>query len=80
MKTIDRLFEITGLTVEEVAARAKLSVQRMAAIEAGRWTPNPKERERIAAAFGVPVDQISWGHTMNTRNIRYIRKGMKENF
>ena len=80
MKTVDRLFEETGLTIEEVAARANLPPDRMAAVEAGRWTPSPAERVRIAAAFGVSVEEISWGHTMNRRNIKYIRKGMKENF
>jgi transcriptional regulator with XRE-family HTH domain len=80
MKTIDRLFEETGLTIDEVAARAKMSPERVAAIEAGRWTPGPDERRRLAAAFGVPAESISWGHTMNRRNINYIRKGMKENF
>jgi hypothetical protein len=28
----------------------------------------------------VGVDQISWGHTMNPRNVRYHRFGLKEDF
>jgi hypothetical protein len=80
MRTVEHLFEQTGLTCDEIAARAKLPVERVAAIAEGRWTPSPDERERIAAAFGVPVAEISWGHTMNPRNIRYQRHGLKENF
>jgi transcriptional regulator with XRE-family HTH domain len=80
MRTVEHLFEQTGLTCDEVAARAGLTVERVAAIAEGRWTPSPDDRARIAAAFGVPIEEISWGHTMNPRNIRYQRHGLKENF
>ena len=78
--TVDCLFEETGLSVEDVAERSGLSQQRVEAIALGRWTPSPDERCRIAEAFGVSLDRISWGHTMDPRNIRYRRLGMKENF
>lgn len=80
MKTIDLLFEETQFAVEDVAERARLSPERVEAIAVGRWTPNPDERRRIAAAFGVTVEEISWGHSMDPRNIRYHRFGLKENF
>jgi ribosome-binding protein aMBF1 (putative translation factor) len=80
MRTVEHLLEQTGLSIEELAARAKLDTVRAAAIADGRWTPSPKERERIAEAFAVPLDEISWGHTMNPRNVRYRRFGLKENF
>jgi transcriptional regulator with XRE-family HTH domain len=74
------LLEQTGLMIEDVAERAGLTVERVKAIADGRWTPSPADRARIAAAFGVPVEEVSWGHTMNPRNIRYRRFGLKENF
>lgn len=80
MKTVEHLFEVTGLTIEEVAARADLNIERVAAIAEGRWTPSPDDRARLAAAFGVAISEISWGHTMNPRNIRYGRIGLKEDF
>lgn len=80
MRTVEHLFEETGIAVEEIAARARLSVERVLAIAEGRWTPSPDDRERIAAAFGLPVAEISWGHTMNPRNVRYHRFGLKEDF
>jgi ribosome-binding protein aMBF1 (putative translation factor) len=80
MRTVEHLLEQTGLSIEELAARAKLDGERVEAIADGRWTPSPDERERIAAAFGVPLAEISWGHTMNPRNVRYRRFGLKENF
>ena len=80
MKTVDLLFEETGLTVEDIAERTRLSVGRVEAIAMGRWTPSPAERKLIAQAFGVPVAAISWGHTVDPRNIRYRRFGLKEDF
>lgn len=80
MKTVEHLFELTGLAIEDVAEQAGLPVERVAAIAEGRWTPSPDDRARIAAAFGVSVEEVSWGHSMNPRNIRYRRHGLKENF
>lgn len=80
MKTVEHLFEDTGLSIEEIARRSGLSVERIAAIAEGRWTPSPQERDLVAAAFGIAVAEISWGHTMNPRNIRYRRFGLRENF
>jgi len=80
MTTVDLLFERTGLTIEDVSERARLTVERVEAIAVGRWTPSPEERRRIAAAFEVAVEEISWGHTMDPRNIRYHRFGLKKHF
>jgi len=80
MRTVEHLFEDTGLSVEEIAERAGLTFERVCAIAEGRWTPSADDRARIAAAFGVPVAEVSWGHSMNPRNIRYRRLGLKENF
>ncbi len=80
MKTVDLLFEETGLAIEEVAQRSRLPAERVQAIAAGRWTPSPGERQRIADAFGVSVKEISWGHTMTPRNVRYHRFGLQEDF
>jgi transcriptional regulator with XRE-family HTH domain len=68
MKTVEHLFEITGLAIEDIAEAAGLPVERVAAIAEGRWTPSPDDRAKIAAAFGVSVD------------VRYRRHGLKENF
>ncbi len=80
MKTVDRLIEETGVTIAAIAESSGLSRTRVQSIVDGRWTPSPQERARIATALGVSPDEISWGHTMNFRNVTYHRKGMKENF
>ena len=55
-------------------------VGRTEAIAVGRWTPSPAERVKVAGALGVSVEAISWGHTMDPRNIRYHQYGMQEDF
>ena len=80
MKTVDVLFEETGQTVEDIAEVTGLEFSRVEAIALGRWTPSPKERAKIAEAFGTSLEEVSWGHTMDPRNIRYRRFGLKEDF
>lgn len=80
MKTIDVLFEEQDVSVEEVAERAKMDPDRVYAIATCRWTPSPAERGKLASAFEVEVDSISWGHSISPRNVRYHRFGLKEDF
>jgi transcriptional regulator with XRE-family HTH domain len=80
MPTLDYLIEQTQLTVEALATRSGLEPKRVQAIIDGRWTPSPEEREAMAKALGVPVEQIAFGHNMNARNIRFHRFGLKEDF
>ena len=80
MKTIDVLLEELDLVLDELAERSGLAIERVASIADGRWTPSPAEREKLANAMGVSVADVSWGHTMNPRNVRYHRFGLKEDF
>jgi ribosome-binding protein aMBF1 (putative translation factor) len=80
IKTIDVLLEEMAISIEELAERAAMPPDRVAAVADGRWTPSPADREKLAAALGVPLADISWGHTMNPRNVRYHRFGLKEDF
>ncbi|MDA1051933.1 MAG: hypothetical protein O3C40_15815 [Planctomycetota bacterium] len=78
MKTVDCLLEDAGWAVEDLAERAKLTNERAEAIALGRWTPSPAERIRITAAFNIASEEVSWGHTMDPRNVRYRRFGFKD--
>lgn len=80
MKTVDLILEELGLSIEGLAAASGLPADRVLAIVDGRWLASPPERTVLAAALGFPVAEISWGHTMNPRNVRYHRFGLKEDF
>jgi transcriptional regulator with XRE-family HTH domain len=76
--TVDVLVDRSGLTPAQLADAASITIERLEAIVNGRWTPSPDERARIAAALGITVSEISWGHTMTPRNERYHRYGLPE--
>jgi hypothetical protein len=80
MKTVDVLLEELNLSIEELAEKSGILADRTLAIVDGRWLASPAERAAIAGALGMPVDGISWGHTMNPRNVRYHRFGLREDF
>jgi transcriptional regulator with XRE-family HTH domain len=52
-----------SISVEALADRTGLDLGRITAIALGRWTPSPAEREKIAAIFGVTIDEVAWGHS-----------------
>jgi len=62
-KRVDELCTEHGLDHRQLAARSGLDERRVLAIVAGRWTPSPAERDRIAAVFGLTRDDVAWGHT-----------------
>ena len=57
------------LTHVQLAERAGLDEQRTLAIVLGRWTPSPKERDAIAAVFGLTRDDVVWGHKTPIQHI-----------
>ena len=75
MPTLEYLFEQSNISIEDVAEQSKLPIDRVEAIIVGRWTPSPEERRRVAEAFGVNAEDVSWGHSMDPRNLRYRRFG-----
>ena len=77
---IDQAFEEAHLSFDELASHTGLPRARLEAIVSGRWLPSPADREAVARALGRHVNEISWGHTMNPRNVRYHRFGLPEDF
>jgi hypothetical protein len=61
-QTVADLCRDQQLDVHQLSERSGLEEGRTLAIVLGRWTPSPMERQKIAAVFGVAVDQIAWGH------------------
>lgn len=57
------------LNVAQLAEKAQMEETRVLAIIMGRWTPSPQERKKVAAAFGVEIDEIAWGHKTPIQHI-----------
>jgi hypothetical protein len=77
---IDQAIEAASMSFDEFVRRTALPRARVEAIASGRWLPSPSDREAIARALGRAVNEISWGHTMSPRNVRYHRFGLPEDF
>jgi hypothetical protein len=61
-KSVDQLCVEHRIDARQLAERSGVDEQRVLAIVLGRWTPSPRERDAIAAVFGLTRDQIVWGH------------------
>ncbi|REK05539.1 MAG: XRE family transcriptional regulator [Planctomycetota bacterium] len=61
-KTVADLCAEKGWNADQLAEQAGLEVDRTTAILLARWTPSPKERQKIAAALGVTADDVVFGH------------------
>ena len=70
MKPLADLIEETGITVEQLIASAGLDAKLVKAIVSGNYTPSPFERQKLAAALDVSIDDISWGHAVPVQHLR----------
>jgi hypothetical protein len=60
--TVEDLCNTQSVSFDRLVERSGLDAERVKAILLCRWTPSPAERQKIAAVFGVPVEDIAWGH------------------
>ena len=67
--TVSDLCQQQQLSIAELTTRCGLEESRVLAIVMGRWTPSPEERQKIAAVFGVAIDEITWGHKTPIQHI-----------
>ena len=70
MKPLAGYMEETGTTLDQLIAAAGLDRKLVKAIVSGNYTPSPFERQRLAAALGISVDEISWGHSVPVQHLR----------
>ncbi len=61
-QTVAELCIAQSVSFEQLVERCGLEEQRVKAILLRRWTPNPTERQKIAAVFSLTADEIVWGH------------------
>jgi len=60
--TVAEWMEQKSMAVEGLLAATRLERRVLEAIIQGRYTPSPVQRERIAAALNVPIEELSFGH------------------
>jgi hypothetical protein len=64
MKPLAHYMQENGTTLEQLVETSGLEAKLVKAIAAGNYTASPTERERLAKALGVTVDDIAWGHAV----------------
>jgi transcriptional regulator with XRE-family HTH domain len=58
-----------GLALAALVEASGLDARVVEAIAGGRYTPSPQQRQRLAAALGVPLEQIAWGHQTEVSHV-----------
>lgn len=58
------------MSVDQLIAAARLDAKTVKAIVSGNYTPSPIQRERLAAALGVSIDDVSWDHAVAVQHLR----------
>jgi ribosome-binding protein aMBF1 (putative translation factor) len=62
--------EQTGIGVDQLVETTGLEAKLVKAIVTGNYTPSPSQRQRLAAALGVAVEDISWDHAVEVQHMR----------
>jgi len=62
--------EESGTSIEQLVEASGLEAKLVKSIVTGNYTPSPSQRQRLAAALGVPIDDIAWGHTVAVQYLR----------
>jgi transcriptional regulator with XRE-family HTH domain len=70
MKPIAACMEEAGMSIDQLVVAAGLDAKLVKAIVSGNYTPSPSQRQRLAGALGVSIDDISWGHTVEVQYLR----------
>jgi ribosome-binding protein aMBF1 (putative translation factor) len=64
MKPIAHWIEEKQMDFDELVATSGLDRKLVRAIVSGNYTPSPSQRRSLAAALGVTVEEVSWGHVV----------------
>ncbi|REJ89388.1 MAG: XRE family transcriptional regulator [Planctomycetota bacterium] len=68
-KSVAEFCREQSIGFDALVEKSGLLPDRVAAIVAGRWTPSPEERQKIASALNVTPDEVTWGHTTPIQHI-----------
>jgi hypothetical protein len=70
MKTVAACLEERGISMDQLIAASRLDSKRVKAIVSGNYTASPTDRQRLASALGVSVDEIDWNHSIGVQHLR----------
>jgi len=70
MKVLASAMEEAGMNAVQLARAAGLDPKLVKTIAAGNYTPSPAQRQSLAAALGLTVDEIAWGHAVPVEYLR----------
>jgi transcriptional regulator with XRE-family HTH domain len=62
--------EEAGMTLDQLVRAAGLDAKLVKAIVNGNFTPSPLQREKLAAALGVSIEDVSWEHSVPVQHMR----------
>ena len=69
MHTVAHWMSLRGIDLLALQQAAALDDRTATAILEGRYTPSPRQRQRIAAALEVEPDEISWDHAAGVEHM-----------
>jgi transcriptional regulator with XRE-family HTH domain len=62
IQTIEQWMKEKRMTLEALEEKSQVDHKVLEAIVQGRYTPSPQQRQRVARALSVTLEQICWGH------------------
>ena len=62
VRTLNEWMQLRGLEIGGLVTSSGLEPRVVEALVAGRYTPSPQQRRRVAAALLVDPVEIAWGH------------------
>jgi ribosome-binding protein aMBF1 (putative translation factor) len=70
VKPIQTYMDAAGVSIAQLATASQLDRKLVKAIVSGNYTPSPIERQRLAAALGISIEDVSWGHVVPVQHMR----------
>jgi hypothetical protein len=70
MKPLAVYIEEKGSSVEHLVKATGLDAKMVKAIVDGNYTASPSQRQKLAGALGIAVDEIAWGHSVPVQHLR----------
>ena len=69
IKTLSEWMAERGVDLARLIEASGLEDRVVKAVAAGRYTPSPEQRRRLADALGVGPDEIAWGHAAQVEHV-----------